>query len=81
MIASHYRPRHCERSEAMTGGPIQHCTIAQPYLERENINLNRHAELVSASMVRCRSIAPWTLKQVQGDGETNFISPQLKPAP
>jgi hypothetical protein len=29
--------------------------------------LFRHAELVSASMVQSCELAPWTLKQVQGD--------------
>jgi cysteinyl-tRNA synthetase len=32
---------------------------------------NRHAELVSASMAQGHEMAPWTLKQVQGDKETD----------
>ena len=33
---------------------------------------SRHAELVSASMAQGRDIAPWTLKQVQGDAKLWF---------
>jgi hypothetical protein len=33
----------------------------------DDFGLHRHAELGSASMVHYRALAPWTLKQVQGD--------------